>query len=107
MDRFWPRAENDRMGEWLRRFVALTFLRWPLLSAPALLWLASCATQPPSQPARPAINLSGFSAEFRAGYDDGCASVKAARKRDEARFKADANYAQGWSDGYDICRRRQ
>jgi hypothetical protein len=64
---------------------------------------AGCAAQ--SQP--PAVNLSGYPLEFRQGYAAGCASVDAARKRDETRFKADANYAQGWRDGYDICRRQQ
>ncbi len=38
---------------------------------------------------------------------DGCGSVDAARKRDESRFKADANYAQGWRDGNDICKRKK
>ncbi len=66
---------------------------------------AGCATQ--SKPPAPALNLSGYPPEFRQGYADGCASVNAARKRDEARFKSEANYAQGWRDGYDICRRRK
>ena len=73
----------------------------------AVLWLASCATTAPPSAKPPAVNLSGFTPEFRAGYSDGCASVNAARRRDEARFKTDAQYAQGWRDGYDICRRRQ
>jgi len=51
--------------------------------------------------------LSGYSPAFRAGYADGCGSVDAARKRDEPRFKADADYAQGWRDGNDICKRRK
>jgi hypothetical protein len=77
-----------------------------LLAALALSLLGACATSPP--PAKPpAVNLSGFPPEFRAGYSDGCASVNAARRRDEARFRTDAQYAQGWRDGYDICRRRQ
>ena len=72
-----------------------------------LIAAAGCATQ--SQPPAPAINLSGFPPEFRQGYTDGCASTQAgaARKRDEASYKSDANYAQGWRDGYDICRRRK
>ena len=57
--------------------------------------------------AAPGVNLSGYPPAFRAGYADGCASVDAARKRDEPRFKSDAEYAQGWRDGYDICRRRK
>lgn len=79
---------------------------------PALLILiaaAGCATQPqpPAPAAAPAVNLSGYPPAFRQGYTDGCASVNAARQRDEARYKSDANYAQGWRDGYDICRRRK
>jgi hypothetical protein len=74
-----------------------------------MLVLAGCATSPPpsSTAKPPAVNLSGFPPEFRAGYSDGCASVNAARRRDETRFKTDANYAQGWRDGYDACRRRK
>jgi hypothetical protein len=68
-----------------------------------LIAAAGCATPPPE----PAVNLSGYPPAFRDGYADGCASVNAARKRDEARFQSEANYAQGWRDGYDICRRRK
>ena len=71
----------------------------------ALAVVAGCASQPASAP-QPKVNLSGYPPAFRDGYADGCASVNAARKRDEARFRSDANYAQGWRDGYDICRRR-
>jgi hypothetical protein len=79
--------------------------RW-WLSALAAITLAGCAT-PPAPPAKAAVNLTGFTPDFRAGYGDGCASVNAARRRDEARYKADVQYAQGWRDGYDVCRRRQ
>ena len=70
---------------------------------------ATTTTPPPRPPtaAAPGINLAGYSPAFRAGYADGCGSVDAARKRDEARFKADADYAQGWRDGNDICKRRK
>lgn len=75
-----------------------------------LIAAAGCATQSPAPAPAPApsVNLSGYPPEFRQGYADGCASTKpgAARKRDEARYKSDANYAQGWRDGNDICRRR-
>ena len=79
--------------------------------------LAACAGQPPATTTAPApsaptaaspgINLAGYSPAFRAGYADGCGSVDAARKRDESRFKADTDYAQGWRDGNDICKRRK
>lgn len=79
--------------------------------------LAACAAQPPATTTEPApraptaaapgINLAGYSPAFRAGYADGCGSVDAVRKRDESRFKADTDYAQGWRDGNDICKRRK
>ena len=71
--------------------------------------LAACATQQaPSQPAPgSAVNLSGYPPEFREGYKDGCASVGASRVRNETRFKADAQYASGWRDGFDICSRKR
>lgn len=54
------------------------------------------------------VNLSGFPPEYRAGYDDGCSSVKypLMQKKDAARFKSDKLYAQGWKDGYDLCKKR-
>ena len=63
----------------------------PLLLA---MVVAACAGQP--APARqPNVNLSGYPPAFRAGYADDCASVNAQRKRDEARFKSDADYVHG------------
>jgi hypothetical protein len=73
----------------------------PVLAALAL--LSACATSsPPKQ-----VNLAGFPPAFRAGYADGCQSAKpdAAKRRDEQRFRKDTQYASGWRDGYDICRR--
>jgi hypothetical protein len=83
--------------------------------------LAACAGQPPATTptpaqvptqtrpptaAAPGINLTGYSPAFRAGYADGCSSVDAPR-RDDARFKAEPDYAQGWRDGNDICKRKK
>lgn len=61
-----------------------------------------------SAPRPQQVNLSGYSAAFRQGFGDGCDSVGALRaaKRDEARFRADADYAMGWRDGYAICSKR-
>jgi hypothetical protein len=88
-------------------------MQWLLLAA-VVVCFTGCATSPlssssssSSSAAPPAVNLSGFPPAFRAGYSDGCASVNAARRRDEPRFKSDASYAQGWRYGYDVCRRRQ
>jgi hypothetical protein len=73
------------------------------------LGVASCALQPESKPPPPTANLSGYPAEFKQGHSDGCASARpnAARMRDEKRMKTDANYAQGWQDGYDFCKRQK
>ena len=76
-----------------------------ILAIYVLALMAGCASQPAPAP-QPKVNLSGYSPEFRQGYADGCASVNAARKRDEARFKSDANYSMGWRDGYSICKSR-
>jgi len=101
--------------------VGKSTMRIRLLAVGAAL-IAGCAGQQtsPTQPAetpptpkpptaaKPGINLSGYSPAFRAGYADGCNSVDAgARKRDEARFKAETDYAQGWRDGNDICKRKK
>ena len=70
--------------------------------------LAACATSPPSKPPPPKVNLAGFPPAFRAGYEDGCQSAKpnAKQRRDAARFRKDAQYTNGWRDGYDVCARR-
>jgi hypothetical protein len=67
------------------------------------------APAPPRAPtaASPGVNLSGYPPGFRVGYADGCSSVGPAMKRDETRFKTDSEYAQGWRDGNDICKRRK
>ncbi len=86
-----------------------------------LVLIAGCATTeqggaPPSSSApapraptasAPGINLAGYSMAFRSGYADGCTSVNGGRKRDESRFKSDTDYAQGWRDGNDICKRKK
>ena len=71
----------------------------------ALALMAACASQSVPVP-QSKINLSGYPPAFRDGYADGCASVDAARRRDDVRFKSDANYATGWRDGYSICKPR-
>ncbi|HET9701058.1 MAG TPA: hypothetical protein VFP70_09070 [Burkholderiales bacterium] len=54
------------------------------------------------------MNLSGFPPEFREGYSDGCNSARSlvATKKDEKRMKSDPQYAAGWRDGYDMCKRK-
>jgi hypothetical protein len=71
--------------------------------------VAGCAADRPApasrHPAAPAAryNLGGYSAAFKEGYADACASP---RRRSEARYKADADYQMGWKDGASICRKR-
>jgi hypothetical protein len=76
---------------------------------------AACSTAPqtapqtrgaPVSPARPNVNLSGYPPEFRQGYADGCSSAQGRTVRNETRMKGDIQYAAGWRDGNDICRRR-
>lgn len=84
-----------------------------ILTALAVL-VTGCASAPAPDPQstptpKATVNLSGFPAEFKQGYADGCLSARpnTARTRNEERYKSDTNYAQGWRDGYDICRRRK
>jgi hypothetical protein len=70
----------------------------------AVALLAACTN---AKPPPPKINLAGFPPAFRDGYADGCQSAKpgAFKRRDEARFAHDTQYAMGWRDGNDICRK--
>lgn len=65
--------------------------------------MAGCASQPP--PVQ--VNLSGFSPSFKQGHADGCESASSlSTRRDEGRYKTEADYMMGWNDGYSACRRR-
>src|SRR5438045_9705504 len=59
------------------------------------------ASSNPNPPAN--VNLSGYPLEFRQGYADGCASAHGTHQRDEARFKSDTMYRQGFEAGKSIC----
>jgi hypothetical protein len=52
----------------------------------------------------------GYPPAYAAGYDDGCASGKAAAgglfeqaEKDPQRSQGDSEYARGWDDGYQKC----
>jgi hypothetical protein len=47
-------------------------------------------------------NLTGYSAGFKQGFGDACASP---RRRDDARFKSEGDYALGWNDGSSMCKK--
>jgi hypothetical protein len=88
--------------------------RLAALALPLLLAACASVSPPAAAPATQAgnpnppanVNLSGYPLEFRQGYADGCASARGSAQRDEARYKADSQYRQGWEDGKSICLRR-
>jgi len=57
---------------------------------------------------RPVYNLAGYPPAFKDGYIDGCETAKGSRFgwKNPKRFESDAQYKQGWSDGFDICKKR-
>jgi hypothetical protein len=65
--------------------------------------LAGGCTNP--RTAAPPVNLAGFPPAFREGHADGCRSARGRQVRDEKRYAADRQYAAGWRDGLDTCRR--
>ena len=88
------------------------------LALAAILSLSGCEIfrgSPPSSPPPPKsstssvkpppqrYNLTGYSAAFKQGYADACATP---RKRDAERLKSDMDYQMGWSDGQSLCRKR-
>ena len=71
----------------------------------SLLLVAGCASDTSSTNGRagatPRYNLTGYSAAFKQGYADACATP---RRRNAERFKTDSDYQIGWQDGSSICR---
>ena len=47
------------------------------------------------------VNLSGFPAEFRRGFTDGCAAARAGQSGLQPR--GEGQYRLGWRDGFDYC----
>lgn len=73
------------------------------------LWLAACGTatqksQTPAQAQKPRFNLAGYSATFKQGHADGCASAEGRQRRDERLFRDNADYMMGWNDGRSACK---
>lgn len=89
-----------------------------LCLAGASLLLAGCAQEyvrkpeapsqpaPPPRPAPPPVNLSGYSAAFKQGFQAGCDTARGSPRRDEQRMQSDEQYARGWQDGRSICAKR-
>ncbi|HET9651315.1 MAG TPA: hypothetical protein VFP36_03960 [Usitatibacter sp.] len=59
------------------------------------------------QAARPTYNLSGYPPAVKEGYIDGCESAKRTRhaRRDAKRMGEDPQYAMGWNDGFQLCKK--
>jgi hypothetical protein len=68
---------------------------------PALL-AGGCSTP---RAAVPPVNLAGFPPAFREGHAHGCQSARGHQVRDDKRYATDRQYAAGWRDGLDTCRR--
>jgi hypothetical protein len=48
-------------------------------------------------------NLTGYSASFKEGYADACATP---RRSNASRLKSDTDYSMGWTDGASACKAR-
>ncbi len=66
---------------------------------------AGCAATEPEPKAR-LVNQSVYSDSFKRGYTEGCESAgNRAQRRDEGRYKTEADYMIGWNDGFSACRK--
>jgi hypothetical protein len=81
-------------------------MNWMRLGGAALAagLVAGCGTTP--EPKARVVNQSGYSEDFRQGYAEGCESAGGRQRRNESRYKTEADYMMGWNDGYSACRRR-
>lgn len=78
---------------------------WMLACIGAL--LVGCAAAPGPESRPPQVNLGGYSETFKQGYAEGCESASArSQRRNEGRYKTEADYMMGWNDGFSACRRR-
>lgn len=68
---------------------------------------AGCAAQPSSSRPSSSVNLSGYSAAFRQGYNDGCDSARSTLRRNERRYQEGGDYRMGWNDGHSVCLRQR
>jgi uncharacterized protein YceK len=72
--------------------------------------LAGCGTpllqEEPKQQQPQRVNLRGYSDSFKQGYGDGCESAGSrSQRRNEGRYKTEADYMMGWNDGFSACRK--
>ncbi len=71
--------------------------------------LSGCVSRPasPGEERLPNVNLSGFPADYRKAYGEGCTLARSGGTVAQApAFSRDApQAAQGWRDGFDYCKR--
>jgi len=66
--------------------------------------LTGCAAT--ESPRAQLVNQSGYSDTFKQGYAEGCESAGSrGQRRNESRYKTEADYMMGWNDGFSACRR--
>src|SRR5688500_20205649 len=96
-DRIDTRDRAARLKRMVVNAKGATFVPLLLLYA---LSISGCATESPgSRQAAPAsrYNLAGYSAGFKEGYCDACASP---RRRREQRYTPDQDEQRGWTERY-------
>ena len=75
---------------------------WTALLAVLLAGCAATATEPKAR----LVNQSGYSDSFKQGYSEGCESAGSrGQRRNEGRYKTEADYMIGWNDGFSACRK--
>jgi len=68
--------------------------------------VAGCGST--SEPKARVVNQGGYSDDFKQGYAEGCESASGrGQRRNESRYKTEADYMMGWNDGYSACQRRR
>jgi len=83
----------------MRITVIVRVLTGLLLSA----LLVACGSPQPPQ----SYNLAGYSAVYKRGHADGCASNGWKPRKDERLYRGDADYMMGWNDGLGACAKRK
>lgn len=80
----------------------------PLAFIVAAVLIAGCTSE------RDRLLQQGYPEPYAAGYGDGCASGRRAGGnmaeqfvKDVPRADTESQYAQGWSDGFDLCKGEQ
>jgi len=77
---------------------------WACAAALIAALVTACAGGSDSKHAQ--VNQGGYSESFRQGYTEGCESSGGGfRRRDDGRYKTEADYMMGWNDGFSACRK--